>query len=108
MYKRQLPPAAARVRSEVEQGLPKQRPRFTRTWRLMRAQWAIRDRAPATYEAVRAFVDTQLAGATLAFDMAHPISGAMIRVRFTSYPQINASAVDPTLTIAGELEESFT
>jgi hypothetical protein len=53
-------------------------------------------------------VDTQLAGATLAFDMAHPISGAMIRVRFTSYPQINASAVDPTLTIAGELEESFT
>ena len=99
---------AAQVRTEVEQGLPKQRPRFTKTWRTARAQWAFRDRAPATYTAIRDFIETSLAGGVLAFDMPHPVSAATIRVRFVSYPQIKVSATDPTITVAGELEEVFT
>lgn len=99
---------AAKVRSEVEQGQPKQRPRFTRTWRVMTAQWTITDRKAATYSAVHSFLDTTLAGATLQFDMAHPVSGATIRVRFTGFPQISVAPGSPILTIAGELEEVFT
>jgi len=40
--------------------------------------------------------------------MPHPVSAATIRVRFVSYPQIKVSATDPTITVAGELEEVFT
>lgn len=94
------------LRSEVENGQPKSRRRFTRGYREARVGWVFR--TWAEYQAVTNFLQTELGDCSLGFSMRHPLSGETIIWRFKAYPTLSASAdSNPAFSVEAEMEELF-
>lgn len=89
------------IKSDMESGPPKIRRRFTRSRRRFSAQkiWTL-----PLYEFFWSWWDINLGGGTLAFQITHPISKALLSVRFDGMPTV--TMLGPlAVSIAFELEE---
>lgn len=75
------------VRSPMDSGPGKSRPRFTAAPRPIRG--AVRLDATQA-QTLRDFHDTTLAAGALSFDWVHPVSGAAVTMRFTDEPRLRS------------------
>jgi hypothetical protein len=95
----------ALVRSELDDGYPKVRRRFTKTWREYQVQWRL---DVSKFQAFSNFVEVDCGAGSIPFYITHPITGSVITVRWKEPPQTSAG-VDtlPTFDISGTLEMMF-
>lgn len=93
------------IRSEIEDGYPKQRRRFTKFWYQYEADF----RLPWTdHEAFWQFYENNCQGGTIPFKIEHPISGKELLVRFAGEPRVSGSVdVKPYFDVSLKLELQF-
>jgi hypothetical protein len=98
-------PNPALVRSQVEDGYPKVRRRFTKTWRTYQVSWRLEW---DLYEAFWQFVSVDCGEGSIPFYMMHPITRETLLVRWSSPPQTQSdTSLKPVFVITGTLEEVF-
>jgi hypothetical protein len=98
-------PHPALIRSEVDDGYPKVRRRFTKTWREYQAKWRL---GWEQFAAFNSFVETDCGAGAIPFTMPHPMTGVTILVRWKEPPTTMAdTGSKPVFEISGNLEEMF-
>lgn len=98
-------PHPALIRTEMDDGYPKVRRRYTKTWREYMAQWRL---DWADFAAFNTFVEVDCGAGSVPFYMAHPITGADILVRWKEPPKAASdTSLKPVFSVTGALEEMF-
>lgn len=98
-------PKAAVLRSEVDEGYPKVRRRFTKTWHEYQVKWRLNW---TEFSAFKTFYEVDSSVGSVPFRMKHPITNADILVRWKEPPQIASDAsIKPTFDVSAVLEEVF-
>jgi len=98
-------PNPALIRSAIEDGYPKVRKRFTKTWRNFQVNWTL---MWEDYSAFWTFHHTECQGGATPFYITHPITKEVLLVRWKEPPQAQANtSTKPTFSISGTLEEMF-
>lgn len=98
-------PKVAVIRSEIDDGYPKVRRRFTKTWHEYQSQWRLEW---SQFSAFKTFFDVDSGAGSVPFRMKHPITGADILVRWKEPPQVRSDvSTKPTFDISATLEEVF-
>ena len=101
----QQTPVKPMIRSEIEDGYPKQRRRFTKFWYQYQADF----RLPwADHDSFWAFYEQTCQGGAIPFKIRHPISDAELLVRFSGEPQSSGSPdIKPFFDVSLKLELQF-
>lgn len=98
-------PKPSLIRSEVDDGYPKVRRRWTKTWREYQATWRI---DWSLFDDFRTFYETDCGAGSQPFTMEHPVTGATITVRWKEPPTVGASVENkPVFDVSGTLEMMF-
>lgn len=98
-------PNRVTIRSEIEDGTPKTRRRFTKTWKNYQAAF----RLPwADYDNFWSFYGVDAGAGSQPFYIKHPISGARILVRISSEPTSSGDVQNkPYFDVSLALEQQF-
>jgi hypothetical protein len=93
------------IRSEIENGYPKQRRRFTKLWYQYQASF----RLPwADHASFWQFYETTCQGGAIPFKIRHPMTDQELLVRFFGEPQVSGSVdVKPFFDLTLKLELQF-
>lgn len=98
-------PKPSLVRSNVEDGYPKVRKRFTKSWAEYQVEWLLSwDEEPL----MRTFFTDDCQDGSVPFYLEEPYGKTQILVRWKEPPTISGSAdTKPVIQVRGTLEEVF-
>lgn len=93
------------IRSEIEDGFPKVRRRFTKSWKNYQAAF----RLPwGSYAAFWSFYNIEAGEGSIPFYISHPITGTRILVRMSGQPTASGDVNNkPHFDVSVTLEEQF-
>jgi hypothetical protein len=95
----------ALVRSTVDDGYPKVRRRFTKTWRTFQVTWRL---DWSEFDNFWNFHEVDCGAGSVPFYITHPMTQEQILVRWKDPPQTQAdTSTKPIFAISGVLEEVF-
>jgi hypothetical protein len=98
-------PVKPLIRSEIEDGYPKQRRRFTKIWYQYQADFRL---SWDDHGAFWQFYELDCQGGAIPFKIKHPISDKELLVRFMEPPQVNGSVeIKPFFDVSLKLELQF-
>jgi hypothetical protein len=96
-------PNPALVRSSVDDGYPKVRRRFTKTWRTFTVSWRLEW---SQYTNFWRFHEVDCGAGSIPFYLRHPITNQNLLVRWKEPPQTQADVTTkPVFLVTGTLEE---
>lgn len=98
-------PQPSLIRTQLEDGYPKVRRRFTKSWDVYQAEWVL---AWGDEEALMTFFTQDCQDGSTPFYMKNPYSDEILLVRWKEPPSISGSVdTKPTIQVTGTLERMF-